>query len=247
MKKNIMVKVSAFLASAVMAISAGTMCASADEAQKAIELTSTETLAGKIANVDLNLISQDECEGYTIAVEFDSALEFKRVNGGAVYQQEGNIVYITGFTPYSFKDGKVGSISFEVPEDAKENEVYDVRIMKVEDFGTLEGNYTDYTTKDAEIKVKEAATKTSNYMVFVTEINQEINIQMGMRGDVNNDGKVDIFDAIAVAQTTVGKTNVKSDAAKYFGNVNEDDNFDIFDAITIARYTTADDWADVIK
>ena len=113
MKKNIMVKVSAFLASAVMAISAGTMCASADEAvsQKAIELTSTETLAGKIANVDLNLISQDECEGYTIAVEFDSALEFKRVNGGAVYQQEGNIVYITGFTPYSFKDGKVGSIS----------------------------------------------------------------------------------------------------------------------------------------
>ena len=84
-------------------------------------------------------------------------------------------------------------------------------------------------------------------MVFVTEINQEINIQMGMRGDVNNDGKVDIFDAIAVAQTTVGKTNVKSDAAKYFGNVNEDDNFDIFDAITIARYTTADDWADVIK
>lgn len=247
MKKNIMVKVSAFLASAVMAISAGTMCASADEAQKAIELTSTETLAGKIANVDLNLISQDECEGYTIAVEFDSALEFKRVNGGAVYQQEGNIVYITGFTPYSFKDGKVGSISFEVPEDAKENEVYDVRIMKVEDFGTLAGNYTDYTTKDAEIKVKEAATKTSNYMVFVTEINQEINIQMGMRGDVNNDGKVDIFDAIAVAQTTVGKTNVKSDAAKYFGNVNEDDNFDIFDAITIARYTTADDWADVIK
>ena len=70
---------------------------------------------------------------------------------------------------------------------------------------------------------------------------------MGMRGDVNNDGKVDIFDAIAVAQATVGKTNIKSDAAKYFGNVNEDDNFDIFDAITIARYTTADDWADVIK
>ena len=55
MKKNIMVKVSAFLASAVMAISAGTMCASADEAQKAIELTSTETLAGKIILMDKGL------------------------------------------------------------------------------------------------------------------------------------------------------------------------------------------------
>lgn len=241
-------------AAAAVAMAAGTLAASAEtavrqnnSASQSIELTGADTLAGKIVNVDLNMFTNNECEGYTITVEYDSDLQFKRVNGGATYNQEGNLIRITGFTPYSFEDGKIGSITFEVPDDAKENEIYDVKIAQVKDFGTLEENYQNYTTVDAQIKVIGTANKTSNYMVFVTEINNEANIKVGVRGDVNDDGNVDIFDAVAVAQSTVGKAQVNSEASRYFGNVNEDESFDIFDAISIAKYTTSNDWSQVIK
>ena len=197
MRKNLMVKVSAIITTAIMAVTAGTMAASAETAVRqnntaaqSIELTSAQTLAGQVVNVDLNLFSGNECEGYTIAVEYDSDLEFRRVNGGATYAEEDNVVRITGFTPYSFADGKVGSLTFVVPEDAKQGESYEVKIMQVKDFGTLEGNYTDYTTVDATIDVIGETTKTSNYMVFVTEINMDVNVQVGMRGDFNGDGEV---------------------------------------------------------
>jgi hypothetical protein len=250
MRKNILMKISAVLSSAIMAVTAGTFAASAAsyDSEHSLALESSDALAGKIVNIDLDMVSGNLCDGYTISVEYDSDLQFKRVNGGATYAQDGNIINITGFTPYTFEDGKVASISFEVPEDAKENEIYDVRIVNIKDFGTLDdGNFDNVSVTNAQIKVKEAATKTSNYMVFVTQINQDYQTQIGMRGDVNNDGKVDIFDAIVVAQSTVGKTNIKSDASKYFGNVNEDESFDIFDAISIARYTTSNSWVQVIK
>lgn len=253
MRKNVLVKVSAVLTSAVMALSAGAFSASASASNAAkksastysVELSNAETLAGKVVNVDLSLYSNNKCEGYTIAVEFDSALEFRRVNGGATYAQEGNIVLISGFTAETFKDGKVGTLTFVAPEDAMDGETYDIRIADVSEFGTMDEPLFDgFTVEDSEVKVLCKATKTSNYMVFVSESEDEV--VLGIRGDVNGDGVVNIFDALMVARSIM---NVKgyelSDAAKYFANVDEGSNLNIFDAQKIAGYANSKNWSKV--
>lgn len=57
-----------------------------------------------------------------------------------------------------------------------------------------------------------------------------------IRGDVNGDKKVDVFDAIAIAQYTVGNktlTSIQLTAADY----NADGSVNVFDAIAIAKTT----------
>ncbi len=250
MRKNFMVRISAVLSSAVMAFAACAFTASAAESTHSdycIELSDAETLAGKVVNVDLNMYSNNECEGYTIAVEYDSALEFRRVNGDVTYSNYDNMVYITGFSTGTIKDGKVGSITFVAPEDAMEGETYSVKIANVENFGTMsEPIFDGFTVENSDITVLGQATKTSEKMVYVEETSTSIEVVVGVRGDFNNDGKVNIFDAVAVAKASTSKKVTVSASSQFFGNVNEDSSLNIFDAVNIARYSTNGDWAATI-
>lgn len=264
--KNTIMRIATIIATAVMTAACGTVGASAanvrmtrtaktatrknNSTSQSIELTDADAVAGKVVNVDLNLFADDACSGYTLSVEFDEALEFRRVNGGAVFNQEDNLVHITGFTPYTFEDGKVGSMTFVVPEDALANETYEIRIMKVKNFGNLEGEFTDYTVEHAEINIIETDQKKGNFMAFESKVGGDTEVQIGLRGDVNGDGKVDVFDAVALAQATMGKNDI-TEASRFFGNVNNDDSFDVFDAVSIARYSIISGqsgaWATVLQ
>ncbi|MGN0620261.1 MAG: dockerin type I repeat-containing protein [Porcipelethomonas sp.] len=59
-----------------------------------------------------------------------------------------------------------------------------------------------------------------------------------LSGDVNRDKIIDVFDAIAVAQYTVGKTQF-DDVGMIAADYNSDGNVDVFDAIGIAKYTVS--------
>lgn len=55
-------------------------------------------------------------------------------------------------------------------------------------------------------------------------------------GDINSDSQIDVFDAIAVAQYTVGK-NSFTDLQLLAADFNQDGKVDVFDAIAIAKET----------
>ena len=55
-------------------------------------------------------------------------------------------------------------------------------------------------------------------------------------GDINSDSQIDVFDAIAVAQYTVGK-NTLTDLQLLAADFNQDGKVDVFDAIAIAKET----------
>lgn len=61
----------------------------------------------------------------------------------------------------------------------------------------------------------------------------------GLIGDVNDDGVIDIGDALLVLRSTTGET-ILSDAAKLLADVNRDGEIDIGDALMILRYTTGE-------
>jgi hypothetical protein len=62
------------------------------------------------------------------------------------------------------------------------------------------------------------------------------NFALTLKGDVNGDGKVDITDALFIAQYTVGlRTLTPTQLAA--GDVNCDGKVDITDALFIAQYT----------
>ncbi len=57
-------------------------------------------------------------------------------------------------------------------------------------------------------------------------------------GDVNKNNEVDVFDAIAVAQSTVGK-RILTDNETILADMNGDFAIDVFDAIAIAKLTVS--------
>lgn len=57
-------------------------------------------------------------------------------------------------------------------------------------------------------------------------------------GDVNSDGQIDVFDAIAIAQYTVGRVKF-TPAQEALADFNKSGKVDVFDAIAIAKYTVS--------
>ncbi|MGN0621570.1 MAG: dockerin type I domain-containing protein [Porcipelethomonas sp.] len=63
-------------------------------------------------------------------------------------------------------------------------------------------------------------------------------VQVGMYGDITGDGEIDVFDAIQVAQYTVGKKSLTAQQL-LAADMNGDNAIDVFDAIIIAKMTVA--------
>ncbi len=77
----------------------------------------------------------------------------------------------------------------------------------------------------------------SEYNVSATVGNSTYSLKckIGMKGDVNGDQKTDVFDAIAIAQFSVGKMEISDDFAAFKGDVNKDGILDVFDAVSLTR------------
>ncbi|MCX8152312.1 MAG: dockerin type I repeat-containing protein, partial [Archaeoglobaceae archaeon] len=87
-----------------------------------------------------------------------------------------------------------------------------------------------------KISAKNATFKVEGRTVYISpEIEVSLKFEGRKLGDVNNDGKVSIVDALFIAQYSVGKRKLDSESINY-GNVNGDSSLRIVDALFIAQY-----------
>ncbi|MEM3505446.1 MAG: dockerin type I repeat-containing protein [Archaeoglobaceae archaeon] len=88
-----------------------------------------------------------------------------------------------------------------------------------------------------KISAENASIATENFTAYITPTGKEIKLVFEGRklGDVNNDGKVSIVDALFIAQHLVGKRTLDN-ASKTYANVNKDNKLSIVDALFIAQY-----------
>lgn len=74
-----------------------------------------------------------------------------------------------------------------------------------------------------------------DYMVtaYVYQVPMNINVKIGLRGDVVSDGEVDLHDAIFIAEYLINKRSFESDFHEFIGDYNIDGSTDIYDVIDI--------------
>ena len=244
-------RLSALLATAAMAVSCGTMSLSAEETSAVINLSDSVAVAGKYVTVDLTLESGNRCAGYNLDIEFDSELKLERIEGVVTSCVVDNVVTLVNFTGTHFQDGKVMStLTFEVPQNAEEGTVYDVRVSRIGNLcnGNI-GEFDNVEINDSAITVLEAAKPVTRHMVYIEE-KGNTNAEVALRGDVNGDGNVDLYDAIMVTKKMMSMENLNK-KQEFFANVNEDQSTDLYDAISICRYNMSADkenaWGEIIS
>ena len=181
-KTNKMVKFTAILATALMAVSATGISTSAQgvkeiEASKAaqslrklskadgttnvIGLEGTSAKPGDEISIPLTAYTGNTCEYFDIVLYFDSRLEFETVQGkggmapafdSGVDENGTSFVTVVGFVANAVKDGEIATLKFKVPENAV-NDNYFISFAEVNNFGSDKGDYNDYAVKDAVITV----------------------------------------------------------------------------------------------
>ncbi len=91
---------------------------------------------------------------------------------------------------------------------------------------------------DFTLELVDNAYEEAGKVVSVDKVNGKVTVEEGSTyefGDVNMDGWVDLFDAIAVLQYEAGIVDF-TDAQCALGDVNGDEWVDLFDAIAILQY-----------
>lgn len=213
-------------------------------AAETIALSDAEAIAGNQVMVRLSLNTGNQCMGYNLDIEFDSSLTLVNVTGATTWEAVGNVVTIIGFTASYFEDGEdVAILYFETPDNAAEGASYDIGVKNVSDF--VGSNSTEFTNVDVDnstVKVVEGKKRYPNHVA--------VEGGLGLRGDANNDGSVDIYDTIKVARYMIGAEKLKVNET-YQADVNGNNKVDLQDAIAISRYTLAADktnaWEAILK
>lgn len=217
---------------------------SADD--KKLTLEGREAVPGELVQVPLVMYTNNECTSYDILVEYDSRLEFKHalgvkaVNG---FEEAGRkFVAIAGYENSPFKDGKTAAtIALYVPEDAQTDD-YEIKFSEISSVESEDGELYDYTTSDAVISVvndSDSEDGLGNAKVYKKNDSRGNLFEtfVGVRGDVNGDGKANIKDAVAIAKICASrKQNSVDEKSRFFGDVNDDGSLDIKDAVKIAKY-----------
>ena len=261
MKKNTIMKVSAILASAIMAVSANVTMASANEVNiESIELSNTQAVAGKTASVTMSMETNDTCMGYDLLVEYDPELTLERVIGANAYDSFDNCVALVGYTADTFKDEKpVVTLQFSVPENAEIGKTYEVKFSDVRVFSGVDYDFENYETYDGTIEILEETKRCTDYMIFEKYDEATGNLfeqKPGLRGDVDGDGKVSVRDAAKIARHCANRYSgveiIDNEEGQFFGNVNEDNMLAVNDAAAISRYVSRNSvgnisWDEIIK
>ncbi|MEM0214933.1 MAG: CARDB domain-containing protein, partial [Archaeoglobaceae archaeon] len=88
-----------------------------------------------------------------------------------------------------------------------------------------------------KISAENASIASENFTAYIAPTGKEIKLKFEGRklGDVNNDNKVSIVDALFIAQYLVGKRTLDN-TSKTYANVNKDAKLSIVDALFIAQY-----------
>ena len=222
------------------------LVASANQSTATLKLSDANAIAGKLVTVNLTMETGNLCAGYNVDIEYDERLTFKKTTGAVVAEkneQYKNVISLVNFTGTYFADNKVySSITFEVPMNVEVGTEFEVNFKTIGNFTTDTAEFEDYSLVNSKITVIEAPAENSiSTFVIFNEGSSEA--EMGLRGDANNNGSVDVLDAIALCKEVMGNKNLKANE-KFFGDVNQDGNIDLMDVINVCKFTlNADkDW-----
>lgn len=182
-KNNKMVKFTAILATALMAVSATGISTSAQgvkkiEAAKAantsvqksfkryskanesanlIALENKDAKPGEEISIPITTFTGGTCSCYNVVIEYDSRLEFVSVQGAQAFcdfEQDGiKYVSVVGYTTGFYKDGQAVSTLNFKVPENAENDNYYVSFSEITSFSTDTADYDDYAAKDAVVTV----------------------------------------------------------------------------------------------
>ena len=226
------------------------LVASANESIATLKLSDANAIAGKLVTVNLTMETGNLCAGYNVDIEYDKRLTFHSVNGTVSDCRIGNVITLVNFTGTYFADNEIhSSITFEVPKDVEVGTEFKVnfKFRPTSNFCTDTAEFENRNLINSTITVIEAPAENSisSYVIF-NEGSKEA--EVGLRGDANNNGSVDVLDAIALCKEVMGNKNLKANE-KFFGDVNQDSKIDLMDVINVCKFTlnTDKDWNTIDK
>ena len=188
-KSNKIVKFTAILASALMAVTATGISTSAqgvkkieaaksaktsvqksfkkyskaNETANLIALEGTTAKPGEDISIPLTTFTNNTCTCYNVVIEYDSRLQFDSVIGAQAFcdfEQNGiKYVSIVGYTPNFYEDGKAVATINFKVPENAENDNYFVGFNEITSFSTNDADYDDYAAKDAVVTVTGGAEK----------------------------------------------------------------------------------------
>ena len=248
--KKIFKKLLGFGVAAVMVLG-NCLVVSANQPTATLSLSDANAIAGKLVTVNLTMETGNLCAGYNVDIEYDERLTFKKTTGAVVAEenkQYKNVISLVNFTGTYFADNGIhSSITFEVPKDVEVGTEFEVKFTNIGNFTTDTAEFENRNLINSTITVIEAPAENSisSYVIF-NEGSKEA--EVGLRGDANNNGSVDVLDAIALCKEVMGNKNLKANE-KFFGDVNQDGKIDLMDVINVCKFTlnTDKDWNTIDK
>ncbi|MGM9795733.1 MAG: dockerin type I repeat-containing protein [Candidatus Aphodosoma sp.] len=224
------------------------LVASANESIATLKLSDANAIAGKLVTVNLTMETGNLCAGYNVDIEYDERLTPKFVEGVAATCQIENVITLVNFTGTYFADNEIhSSITFEVPKDVEVGTEFEVKFANIGNFTTDTAEFENCNLINSTITVIEAPAENSisTYLIF-NEGSKEA--EVGLRGDANNNGSVDVLDAIALCKEVMGNKSLEANE-KFFGDVNQDCKIDLMDVISVCKFTlnTDKDWNTIDK
>lgn len=256
--KNTVKRISILASAFVMAVTSCFTAITASGADKTVDLSNgyaseticlsdAEAIAGNRVMVQLSLNTGNQCMGYNLDIEFDSCLTLVSVDGAMTWDVCGNVATIIGFSGMAFKDGQdIATLIFETPENASEGTEYNIGVKNVTDLPGVEDKIETLEVKNSTVEVLESAKKVTNYV----NLNSSRYSELGLRGDANDDGMIDLYDTIEIAKHMAGVCKISGNAAVQ-ADIDEDGTIGLYDAIALCKYTIAPDksaaWEAILK
>ncbi len=211
-----------------------------------VALEGRDAMAGELVEVPLVMYTNSQCTSYDLLIEYDSRLELQSVfkaKSVSKYEDAGRkFVSITGFENSPYKDGEAAAtLALYVPDEA-DTDLYEVKLSEIACISTDDEEITEYTTSDTFISVtareksEDGISETKIYKRYGSRENI-VETMVGVRGDVNGDGKANIKDAVTIAKACATRNlSCIDEKGKFFGDVNDDGSISIKDAMRIARF-----------
>ena len=217
-----------------------------------VQLRNVSGIAGDSAVVKVVPYSNNECSCYDMLIEYDPALTLedsgvKGADSFTIFEEYGRcFVSLVGFTPDVYKDGKsMATLNFVLPEDAMPDETFSVEVVHLSNFATATEELPDVKVYNAVISTAAAFSDgLGSYKTFKKIVNGEIvETKVGLRGDINCDGIVNVRDASTTARYVVtGDASKLTEEGLYYADVDDNDAVNIRDAAKIARYVVKGQW-----
>jgi uncharacterized protein YkwD len=120
-------------------------------------------------------------------------------------------------------------------------------ILRYDESGNPIGSTAEYSfSEESPAAMYQEGVTDYSLTVYQYEISFPLTCKIGLKGDINNDGRRDVFDAVAIAKFSVGSYEPSGDFYAFLGDVNKSGVLDVFDAVTLAKIVNDEEQAAAI-